>query len=670
MPPSSSGDIEIEIIRVPSSAPPAYEALSYVWGSPERTHEVTVKTSSKKCFPRRSRRGRFLSGRSKFELSHLAISRNLFIALQHLSFTKKPRLLWIDAICINQDDVAERSEQVKKMASIYGSAQLVILWLGEEAHQSSSAIKTLRALGNGVDVSNLGGGLRSISNKPGSLTEKLEDNPEDVAQMATSWAVIGKLLERPWFTRLWVIQEMVLAAEAIVMIGDAVLPLPIFQAALFWIDGNYHTFGTLRETLNFEALDQALSMNLCGTLSDLPNVAFLTRKTHCLDPRDRIYAILSLLPEGVSAGIVPNYSKAPEEVFKNTFLQEINIVQQMDMLSLCRFIDPASVLPLPSWVFDFSVPYQLSNVLPLKNATGRSRSESRYEPSDNSLTIQGLQICVIDQVFEAVPFDAKLPEILTKCQAWELLCRYTTSQIGGVPSIDAFIATIFSQSIADALFTADTLFTGVVLDTQILRKLYALACERKDFTTLSSDRAENMEAEMRYLGTIEKTVRGRRLFRTHSGMLGLCPAWVSKGDIVIAALGCNLPLALRATEGNRYQVGGGCFVHGMMNGEALLGPLSPGSRFGWRDVAGNLEAVVVDDNRVPTQLDPRAGPLPTGWSVQYGDSDEPDVEIEDGEFKEQWFYCSETEEWTGYDPRLTSENLKKMGVDIQEFVLV
>lgn len=153
-------------------------------------------------------------------------------------------------------------------------------------------------------------------------------------------------------------------------------------------------------------------------------------------------------------------------------------------------------------------------------------------------------------------------------------------------------------------------------------------------------------------------------------MLGLCPAWFSKGDIVIAALGCTSPLALRATEGNRYQVGGACFVHGVMNGEAFLGPLSPGSRFSWREVAGELYPVFIDRNGVPTQLDPRAGPLPTGWSVHYGDLDEPDVEIEDGELKTQWFYRSETKEWTWSDPRLTSENLKKMGIDIQEFVLV
>jgi hypothetical protein len=453
---------------------------------------------------------------------------------------------------------------------------------------------------------------------------------------------------------------MVLAAEAIVVIGGAVLPLPIFQAAIFWIHTKYHTFTTLRETLNFEALDQVFLMNHCTTLSYLPNVTLLTRKTHCLDPRDRIYAILSLLPEGVSAGIVPNYSKAPEEVFKNIVLQDINTNQRVDILSLCRFIDPASVLPLPSWVFDFSVPYQLSRIL-AANATGKSIEESRYEPSDNSLTIQGLQICVIDQIFEAIPFDAKLPQILRKCQTWELASRYTTSQTG-VPSIDAFIATIFSGSIADAL-TA-----GAVLDIQMLRKLYVLACEQKHFTTLSSDRAENTERV--YVGRIEKHLPGRRLFRTHSGMLGLCPAWFSKGDIVIAALGCTSPLALRATEGNRYQVGGACFVHGVMNGEAFLGPLSPGSRFSWREVAGELYPVFIDRNGVPTQLDPRAGPLPTGWSVHYGDLDEPDVEIEDGELKTQWFYRSETKEWTWSDPRLTSENLKKMGIDIQEFVLV
>ena len=119
------------------------------------------------------------------------------MALQHLSFAKKPRLLWIDAICINQDDIVERSEQVNKMASIYGSARLVILWLGEEAHESTLAVQTLRDVGEGLDVLNVGAGLKNISIKRGSLAEKLENNAEDRAQMATSFVAIGRLLERP-----------------------------------------------------------------------------------------------------------------------------------------------------------------------------------------------------------------------------------------------------------------------------------------------------------------------------------------------------------------------------------------------------------------------------------------------------------------------------------------
>jgi hypothetical protein len=91
----------------------------------------------------------------------------------------------------------ERSEQVKKMASIYGSARLVILWLGEEAHESTLAVQTLRRVGEGVDVFNLGSTSKSISAKLGSLAELLENNSEDLAQMATSWMAIEKLLERP-----------------------------------------------------------------------------------------------------------------------------------------------------------------------------------------------------------------------------------------------------------------------------------------------------------------------------------------------------------------------------------------------------------------------------------------------------------------------------------------
>jgi hypothetical protein len=82
------------------------------------------------------------------------------------------------------------------------------------------------------------------------------------------------------------------------------------------------------------------------------------------------------------------------------------------------------------------------------------------------------------------------------------------------------------------------------------------------------------------------------------------------------------------------------------------------------------EPVFVDAKGVPTQLNPRAGPLLVGWSAWYGEDGETKTEIEDRKLKEQWFFHAETEEWSSQDSRLTPVNLESMGVNIEEFVLV
>jgi hypothetical protein len=337
-------------------------------------------------------------------------------------------------------------------------------------------------------------------------------------------------------------------------------------------------------------------------------------------------------------------------------LLNINIQDRLEYLNICGFHDPASTLPLPSWVFNFSVPFQLTRTLQAANASGLPKQESIYDSSENTLAIYGRQICVIDQVFEAVPFDARLPEIIATCQSWELAGRDRASAF----SMDSYITTLLSESIGGALHF------DVVLDVQKLKTLYKTACEQRSLPTLGNDSSQTSQ----WAGQLQNRLLGRRLFMTTSGLMGHCPVWASEGDIVIVALGSKSPLILRPTEENRYQLGGECFVNGMMHGEGLLGPFSPGSRLTWSSVGEQLLPVIVDGNELPTQLDPKAGPLSPGWSVWYGEDDEPNTEIEDGRLKAQWFYHEQTEAWTQWDPRLTSENLKNMGIDIQEFVLV
>jgi len=198
----SSTQIEIEITHVPSSAPPAYEALSYVWGSSERTHNVTVKTFSDLLYEVAAHTSSVKKQQEllqRVQPRHLPISRNLFVALEHLRLPEEPRVLWIDAICINQDDAPERSQQVNKMGSIYSKARRVVLWLGEEADESTSALAIMRSLGEGIDAY-VSVSPVHVKAQSGSLAETLEtelSDPTIMAKLPSSWQAIKMLLERP-----------------------------------------------------------------------------------------------------------------------------------------------------------------------------------------------------------------------------------------------------------------------------------------------------------------------------------------------------------------------------------------------------------------------------------------------------------------------------------------
>ena len=99
-----------------------YEAISYTWGDSVKTNKISL-------------------GGVDF-----AITSNLAAALRVLRRKESDRCLWIDAICINQDDIPERSQEVLRMLSIYQHASKVVVWLGEASEDSSSAIIYLRNL--------------------------------------------------------------------------------------------------------------------------------------------------------------------------------------------------------------------------------------------------------------------------------------------------------------------------------------------------------------------------------------------------------------------------------------------------------------------------------------------------------------------------------------------
>ena len=164
-----------------STRHPTYEALSYHWGDGEPTEEIIMNTKGKD-FP-----------------DPFMVRPNLASALKQLRYRDRPRYLWIDAICINQDDNNERNVQVALMGGIYSGASEVCVWLGDAGDYSDLALSFVSRVVN------------------------LDDFDRLVADRRTphEWTALSDLMKREWFSRRWVVQEIALAKSARLYCGGS-----------------------------------------------------------------------------------------------------------------------------------------------------------------------------------------------------------------------------------------------------------------------------------------------------------------------------------------------------------------------------------------------------------------------------------------------------------------
>jgi hypothetical protein len=166
---------------------PNYEALSYTWGSMECTEVAYVYES---CATAQGPRdpGTILN-----------IGQNLTCALRHLRYPNKSRTLWIDAICINQTDIGERSAQVQRMGNLYKLADRVLVWLGPSLPISDLGMSTLGFLGAQIEQSWDYYGLRSPQSTEPTWYYPQTSLPYD----QDIWNAIYDILTLPWFERVW-----------------------------------------------------------------------------------------------------------------------------------------------------------------------------------------------------------------------------------------------------------------------------------------------------------------------------------------------------------------------------------------------------------------------------------------------------------------------------------
>lgn len=372
-------DLQCTLFTLRFDLVPSYEAFSYAWGDPTRLHRV------------RCGNGDITQGKMIFPLGpneSIKVSPNLRDALYRLRWEDDFRLLWIDAICIHQDDDREKDDQVQRMAEIYSKAAKVLIWLGEEDNETRDAFNfieqlTKREVWLRTKYPNLQEEeepLRTFGVRPWLMPKS---SPGYVP--VELWEAFRKLLrQRSWFMRTWVFQEVIMAKEASVHCGSQVVDWNTFYKACALIsDLGIHNFdiysssvsqgeqasemvqgivikGVIREARRSAASLNRSDRDLGNWLSyaKLESLLISTRFSSCLDPRDKIYALLSMVADKKNIPRV-DYGLSVRDSYVNVakYWVETNLRNTDNLSIFFSSVQTANPLHrLPSWVPDWSTP--------------------------------------------------------------------------------------------------------------------------------------------------------------------------------------------------------------------------------------------------------------------------------------------------------------------------
>lgn len=409
---------------------PSYAALSYVWGE-EKFVDVRVNGTTTSI--RENLREALLQIRS----SNMGFSTSL----------------WIDAICINQNDDAERSWQVNEMRTIFSQASLVYSWLGPAADGSDAVIELLYSVGRqvleaGYDKTQLTGLKHKawwthkrrwrkhdvfVSPSPWVLDQRSQDyafllklwqSPELRSDQASK--ALAPLLHREYFCRVWIIQELALAKRGVILCGNSSLPLETFDAGLVGIDlcmaseslvrnlsyedkSWFSYSGTYFYLKPFE-VRRAISSGSPPRMGEILQVYYSApgRPLYMAsDPRDVVFGLLGCAADTATLNIQADYTQTVAQVYAKLTKALLNHCPDYP-LGYCLF--PKDIAGLPSWVPDWKLKgesgigvYPVGYNRHFEASRGLDQSSEQTQRSDwNVLRRQGCRVDAVTAVVEPV----------------------------------------------------------------------------------------------------------------------------------------------------------------------------------------------------------------------------------------------------------------------------
>ncbi|TQN69888.1 Heterokaryon incompatibility protein 6, OR allele [Colletotrichum shisoi] len=571
------GRFAVSVDQDNPGTPVSYTALSYTWGPPAFEGAILCDGHRK------------------------AITTSLEAALRAFRRKDKPVVMWIDQICINQEDHREKEQQIPLMTRIYQNATNTAIWLGESTSDSASAIMLLEDVRKLLQFTE-----RDV--EPKEFERLCLPSPD-----AEVWKALWDLFSRPWFTRLWIIQEVILSKDAWVVCGGDITKWDV----LSWACLHLSTCGISRWlTQKFGSNDArvAESRDVCqsawrlGTLKmSFESVSVMlfdllveSREAQCYDSRDKVYGLLGVCQDSDRSAVKANYADtfSNVELYRNlTAHHPSGDPTGWRLAVVFTSIDHESP-DLPSWVPDWrktrrtaSLEYPTTTRAVYK-ASGRFKTAigktdvvmDSQRPGE--LRVRGISVdtavrmsdpfadCHLTYTNPAVSNKALfgLFGFVRQLQEYPgqdtVFSAFWNALVAGKDESGMAKAPSSFEEIISLLLDATTgLSPSLPGQTYSVRQRRPVGKGRLELGNLASRTPGKTFHEVET--AMARAVTDRRLGITSRGYLGLFPENGKTGDEVLVLDGCHVPFLMRTAGTNRRRLVGECYLHGIMQGEGV-----------------------------------------------------------------------------------------------------
>lgn len=584
--------------QTPSLTPEAHQyrftwgdfaTLSYVWGTEPPTDTIIVNGLEVKVRPNLASALRVLAADHRFDAGF------------HI---------WVDAICINQHDLSEREQQVARMKDVYGMSWNVISWLGDEADNSKRAFPLLRTLAAARDT--------TVARE---LLVSWEENPYQFDDGC--WLAMHELVRRPYWCRLWVVQELAMGNKAVtIRCGDDQMDWETFIAGIealhrhFWVTkdkfilhdmarfyGRPRPIGVHNQHLLYKGIKPLVDNQMRSTgPAHAPLTTLLETAASCgaTKKSDKVYGMLAMMDPELTRNISVDYDLAPWKVFANLARAAFTCYDSLELLRECNLCPPEGG---PTWAPDWTWPHRErdSRLRREYRADGGRRSAFEVDATGRILTCDVVFADVIDGI------GARRTNRYTYQEDSTVQPTFNVSAYGGPEDTK----TAFAHAIVGDMtwrIRNDTderkslLYLPPIYNRQSLQDLgwprlaqwgqgYYHVWENwrrvnRDLNVGGSKFDEYFATDPPR-GVVEDPLwearedwdhimLNRRFATTRNGLFGWVPdllrqpleKQVCKGDLVAIVLGCTTPIVLRPSD-QFYLVVGEAYFLGLMDGEGM-----------------------------------------------------------------------------------------------------